>query len=49
MSGDDNAIEKSALNWLNQHLSSRDIHIDDLYSSLGDGLNLIYALEVCIP
>ncbi|KAJ3242636.1 hypothetical protein HDU81_000081 [Chytriomyces hyalinus] len=44
-SGDDKAIEKHALEWMNQHLASKDIQIDDLYSSLGNGLNLIYALE----
>jgi hypothetical protein len=33
------------LDWLNQHLSAKDIELDDLYSHLGDGLNLIYALE----
>ncbi|KAJ3330267.1 hypothetical protein HDU76_006055 [Blyttiomyces sp. JEL0837] len=47
VSGDDKAIEKHALDWMNQHLASKDIHIDNLYSSLGDGLNLIYALEDC--
>lgn len=36
---------QSALDWLNQHLSSKEIQLDDLYSHLGDGLNLIYALE----
>ncbi|KAJ3091380.1 hypothetical protein HK102_000741 [Quaeritorhiza haematococci] len=45
VSGDDKAIEKNALDWLNKHLASKDIHIDNLYTSLGDGLNLIYALE----
>ncbi|KAJ3234481.1 hypothetical protein HDU78_005842 [Chytriomyces hyalinus] len=44
-SGDDKAIEKHALEWMNQHLASKDIQIDDLFSSLGNGLNLIYALE----
>lgn len=31
---------------MNKHLSSRGIVVDDLFSSVGDGLNLIYALEV---
>ncbi|KAI9204898.1 uncharacterized protein BJ171DRAFT_598912 [Polychytrium aggregatum] len=44
-SGDDKAIEKHAIDWLNHHLSSQSVHIDDLYSSLGDGLNLIHALQ----
>ncbi|KAI8843781.1 calponin homology domain-containing protein [Chytriomyces cf. hyalinus JEL632] len=44
-SGDDKAIEKHALEWMNQHLASKEIQIDDLFSSLGNGLNLIYALE----
>ncbi|KAJ3217287.1 hypothetical protein HDU67_008199 [Dinochytrium kinnereticum] len=47
VSGDDKAIEKNAIEWLNTHLASRDIHIDNLYTSLIDGLNLIYALEAC--
>ncbi|RKO89449.1 hypothetical protein BDK51DRAFT_44777, partial [Blyttiomyces helicus] len=44
-SGDDKAIEKSALEWLNKYLSSQSIEVDNLYTSLGNGLNLIYALE----
>ncbi|KAJ3291722.1 hypothetical protein HK104_005860 [Borealophlyctis nickersoniae] len=44
-SGDDKAIEKNALEWLNTNLSTHDIHVDNLYESLGNGLNLIYALE----
>ena len=34
------------MDWLNNHLSSKNIHIENLYDSLGDGLNLIFALEV---
>ncbi|KAI9337737.1 hypothetical protein BDR26DRAFT_863472 [Obelidium mucronatum] len=45
VSGDDKAIEKHALDWLNLHLASKEIVVDDLYTSLGDGLKLIYALE----
>ncbi|KAI8821131.1 uncharacterized protein EV422DRAFT_529276 [Fimicolochytrium jonesii] len=44
-SGDDRAIEKGGLDWLNKHLHSHNIQVDNLYTSLGDGLNLIYALE----
>ncbi|KAJ3140415.1 hypothetical protein HK100_009846 [Physocladia obscura] len=44
-SGDDKAIERDAIEWLNKHLAAHDVVITDLYSSLGDGLNLIYALE----
>ncbi|KAJ3354322.1 hypothetical protein HDU83_005477 [Entophlyctis luteolus] len=44
-SGDDKAIEKEAIDWLNTHLASKEIVIEDLFTSLGDGLNLIYALE----
>ncbi|KAJ3411655.1 hypothetical protein HDV05_001864 [Chytridiales sp. JEL 0842] len=47
VSGDDKAIEKHALDWLNLHLQSKEIHVDNLYTCLGDGLNLIYALEAC--
>ncbi|KAJ3384045.1 hypothetical protein HDU92_003794 [Lobulomyces angularis] len=45
VSGDDKAIEKNALHWLNFHLASMDIKVDNLYTSLKDGLYLIYALE----
>ena len=45
-SGDDKAIEKKAIDWLNTHLASREIVVDDIVKGLGDGLNLIYALEV---
>ncbi|KAJ3074916.1 hypothetical protein HDU98_009885 [Podochytrium sp. JEL0797] len=45
VSGDDKAIEKHALEWLNQHLASHEIVMQDLYTELGNGLNLIYALE----
>ncbi|KAJ3013484.1 hypothetical protein HKX48_005730 [Thoreauomyces humboldtii] len=44
-SGDDSAIEKAGLEWLNKHLEAQDIQVDNLFSSLGNGLNLIYALE----
>ncbi|KAJ3109247.1 hypothetical protein HK100_003316 [Physocladia obscura] len=44
-SGDDKAIERDAIEWLNKHLAAHDVVITDLYSSLGDGLNLIHALE----
>ncbi|TPX64079.1 hypothetical protein SpCBS45565_g06169 [Spizellomyces sp. 'palustris'] len=47
VSGDDKAIEKGGLEWLNKHLVSHDIQVDNLYSALGNGLNLIYALEDC--
>lgn len=36
------------MDWLNQHLAAKDIHIENLYDSLADGLNLIYAIEVII-
>ncbi|KAI8917785.1 hypothetical protein DFJ77DRAFT_457825 [Powellomyces hirtus] len=45
-SGDDAAIEKGGLEWLNKHLASQNIQVDNLFGgSLGNGLNLIYALE----
>lgn len=47
VSGDDKAIEKMALDWINHNLEDRDIIIKDIYTSLNDGLNLIYALEKC--
>ncbi|KNC96047.1 uncharacterized protein SPPG_08642 [Spizellomyces punctatus DAOM BR117] len=47
VSGDDKAIEKGGLEWLNKHLVAHDIQVDNLYSALGNGLNLIYALEDC--
>ncbi|KAI8854470.1 calponin homology domain-containing protein [Chytridium lagenaria] len=46
-SGDDKAIEKHAIEWLNLHLAAKEIQVDNLYTSLKDGLNLIYALEAC--
>jgi hypothetical protein len=45
-SGDDKAIEKKAIEWLNAHLAGHDIVVDDIVKGLGDGLNLIFALEV---
>ena len=45
LSGDDKGLEKASLEWLNSHLSARSIVVEDLYTCLGDGLNLIYALE----
>lgn len=45
-SGDDKALEKNALEWLNKNLAHQNIKVDNLYSALTDGLNLIYALEV---
>jgi Calponin homology (CH) domain len=36
-----------SLNWLNHHLTSKEIEVTELFSSIRDGLNLIYALEVC--
>ena len=47
VSGDDKAIEKNALDWLNHYLASQEIKVDNLFGSMKDGLNLIYALEVC--
>ena len=47
-SGDDKAIEKKAIEWLNAHLSGQGIVVDDVVKGLGEGLNLIYALEVNI-
>ncbi|KAJ3174525.1 hypothetical protein HDU87_007117 [Geranomyces variabilis] len=44
-SGDDAAIEKGAVEWLNKHLASQNVQIDNLFSSLGNGLNLIWSLE----
>ena len=35
-----------AVQWLNSHLSYKGIVVYDIVSSLSDGLNLIYALEV---
>ncbi|KAI8809310.1 calponin homology domain-containing protein [Cladochytrium replicatum] len=46
-SGDDKLIEKLALDWLNTHLAKKEIVVENLYNSLGDGLNLIYSLEAC--
>lgn len=45
-SGDDKAIERKAIDWLNAHLASQQIVVDDIVKGLGDGLYLIYALEV---
>nr|KAJ3407522.1 hypothetical protein HK105_003359 [Polyrhizophydium stewartii] len=45
ISGDDKALEKRALEWMNKYLEPKDIHVDDLYSAFADSLNLIYALE----
>jgi hypothetical protein len=47
-SGDDKAIEKKGIEWLNAHLSAEKIVVDDIVKGLGDGLNLIYALEVTL-
>ncbi|KAJ3137564.1 hypothetical protein HDU90_001967 [Geranomyces variabilis] len=44
-SGDDAAIEKGAVEWLNKHLAPQNVQIDNLFSSLGNGLNLIWSLE----
>ena len=45
-SGDDTAIERGALEWMNHHLKSKELEIGNLYVDLSDGLKLIYALEV---
>ncbi|KAJ1558410.1 hypothetical protein HK405_013747, partial [Cladochytrium tenue] len=47
VSGDDRAIERAALDWLNAHLAARGVVLDSLFGggALADGLNLIYALE----
>lgn len=34
-----------ALKWLNHNLASKEIVVEDIYTSIRDGLNLIYALE----
>ncbi|KAJ3052112.1 hypothetical protein HK097_006887 [Rhizophlyctis rosea] len=44
-SGDDKAIEKSAIEWLNHNLTTQDTQVEDIYTQLENGLNLIYALE----
>lgn len=44
-SGDDKALEKRALAWLNSNLKAKEIEVTDLTVCLSDGLNLIYALE----
>lgn len=44
-SGDDALLEKKSLQWLSLN-STSDIPTTDLYSSLSDGLVLIYALQV---
>ncbi|KAJ3150508.1 hypothetical protein HDU86_006386 [Geranomyces michiganensis] len=44
-SGDDAAIEKGAIEWLNKHLEPQNVQIDNLFSSLSNGLNLIWSLE----
>ncbi|KAJ3269136.1 hypothetical protein HDV01_001836 [Terramyces sp. JEL0728] len=43
-SGDDKAIEKKAIEWLNKNLKSHEIELDKL--DISDGLTFIYALEV---
>ncbi|KAH6566442.1 hypothetical protein BASA62_006693 [Batrachochytrium salamandrivorans] len=45
ISGDDKALEKRALEWMNKYLDDKAIVIDDLYTAFADSLNLIYALE----
>ncbi|KAJ3318023.1 hypothetical protein HDV06_000873 [Boothiomyces sp. JEL0866] len=42
-SGDDKAIEKKAIEWLNKNLKSHNIELEKL--DISDGLTLIYALE----
>ncbi|TPX40035.1 hypothetical protein SeLEV6574_g06837 [Synchytrium endobioticum] len=43
--GDDRALEKMALEWLNANLSSQNMALDSIYSFNDGGLSLIYALE----
>ncbi|KAK6092092.1 oligomeric mucus gel-forming [Batrachochytrium dendrobatidis] len=45
ISGDDKALEKRSLEWMNKYLEAKEIHVEDLYTAFSDSLNLIYALE----
>ncbi|KAI8903870.1 hypothetical protein EDD86DRAFT_214510 [Gorgonomyces haynaldii] len=44
-SGDDKALEKQAIDWMNHYLQHKDLHVTDISKDLGDGLLLIYAIE----
>ncbi len=45
LGGDDKAIEKAALDWMNEQLKNDNITLESIYE-IDDGLNLIYAVEV---
>lgn len=45
-SGDDRALEKNALDWMNAHLVDVDVKLETLFGgSLTDGVMICYALE----